>query len=185
MPNWASCSLTVTGDASELDRFAEAARGIDGDGEESALLLQRLVPMPSELEGTRAPGDDPNWYEWRIKNWGTKWDYSANSDGGEVQLTRLSDNALSYSFGSAWCGPVEAISTISAAFPTLRFHLRHADEMMDWDESLTCACGKIIERIETTFDNPDTRDYWDCPERCGECGCDVDECECEGEEVNV
>jgi hypothetical protein len=181
MPNWASCNLTITGEASELDRFAEAAKGIDENGEECALLLQRLVPMPSELEGTSSPEDNPNWYDWRIENWGTKWDCAANSDGGDVQTTRLSDNALSYSFLSAWCGPDAAIPTVSAAFPSLRFHLRHSDECMDWDHTIICVGGETLESIDTNFDNPATREYWDCEPRCEGCGCDESDCECDSD----
>jgi hypothetical protein len=168
--------LTITGEASELDRFAEAARGIDGDGEECALLLQQLVPMPTELKETTSPSDKPNLYDWRIEHWGTKWDYWANNGGTE--MTRLSEATLSYSFVSAWCGPDAAISTISATFPLLRFHLRHSDECMDWDHTLTCCAGEVVESIDTTFDDPATREYWGCEPRCEGCGCDESECEC-------
>ena len=131
--------------------------------------------------GPLAPRDNPNWYDWRIANWGTKWD--VNVEG--VDIDRRSPSELHYSFWSAWCGPYLAVPTISAAFPSLRFQLRHSDECMDWDESLTCVGGKVMERIETTFDNPNTCEYWGCPERCDECGCDLDECDCEGEEVKI
>jgi hypothetical protein len=176
MPNWAMCELTITGDASELDHFADAAQDIDADGATRPLRLQRLVPMPSELENTDgdANGKEPNWYQWRLQNWGTKWDY-----GSRVSVKRMTNTKLFYSFESAWCGPAEAIPTISVAFPLLRFQLRHADDCMDWDQTVVCRNGKVIESIERTFDNPDVREHWGLPECCDECGNELEDCECQ------
>jgi Ferredoxin-like domain in Api92-like protein len=172
MPNWARCNMTITGDAGELDRFVEAAKGIDRDGEECALLLQRLVPMPTELEATGGPKDKPNCLDWRIANWGTKWDTE------EPDLFRESDGSLRYRFDAAWCGPIKAIPTISAAFPSLTFRLRHSDQENDWDQTLICCAGEKIESICTDFRNPETRQYWGCEPLCEECGCEEPDCEC-------
>ena len=40
----------------------------------SHTLMQTFHPMPKELEGTTAPQDTPNWYDWCVNHWGTKWD---------------------------------------------------------------------------------------------------------------
>jgi len=40
----------------------------------SHTLMKTFHPMPKELEGTTAPKDTPNWYDWCVNNWGTKWD---------------------------------------------------------------------------------------------------------------
>ena len=50
---------------------------------------------------------------------------------------------------------------------------------------LTCCGGKVLERIQTDVRNPDTRQYWGCEPLCDECGCAVDECDREEEEVTV
>ena len=116
---------------------------------------------------------DPNWYDWRLENWGTKWDTD------EVVLSK-DKKGLHYCFCCAWSGPVQAIEQISAEFPALTFRLRHADEAMDWDEELLFRKGIVLERTAATFDIPATRQYWGCEPRCRNCGCDEDVCECSG-----
>ena len=175
MPNYVGCVLDVSGDADDLDRFTNKARGMDADGRESEFALQRLIPMPVEL-GARSPPvteGDPNWYDWRLENWGTKWDTD------EVVLSK-DKKGLHYCFCCAWSGPVQAIEQISAEFPALTFRLRHADEAMDWDEELLFRKGIVLERTAATFDIPATRQYWGCEPRCRNCGCDEDVCECSG-----
>ena len=75
-------------------------------------------------------------------------------------------------------GPAAAIPTISVEFPLLRFHFRHADEAMDWDHTIICAGGETLESIDTTFDDPATREYWGCGPICEVCGVDVFCCDC-------
>lgn len=63
-----------------------------GDAE----LCHSLIPEPRTVDGEPADG----WYEWRIENWGTKWDiYDSTCD-------RIDANALVISFLSAWSPPM-------------------------------------------------------------------------------
>ncbi len=66
--------------------------------------LNRVVPMPAELEGTISPRDTPNWYDWQLQNRGCKWDaydvvepIELPGDCGAVQQT----------FCTAWGPPNE------------------------------------------------------------------------------
>ena len=59
--------------------------------------------MPRELEGTTAPSDTPNWYDWCVSNWGTKWD--VHDEAPDL----YSANGRLYSFfQSAWAPPIAA-----------------------------------------------------------------------------
>ena len=61
---------------------------------EDTPLCQTLIPMDESLL------DGGFWYEWRVDNWGTKWDiYDAN-------CTRMDANTLVLSFLSAWSPPI-------------------------------------------------------------------------------
>lgn len=61
---------------------------------EDTPLCQTLIPMDEKLL------DNGDWYDWRIENWGTKWDiYDATCD-------RIDANALVISFLSAWSPPI-------------------------------------------------------------------------------
>ena len=67
---------------------------------EDTELCNHLIPMPKELEGTTSPSDTPNWYDWRLENWGTKWDVY------ETQCTRINANTLQLYFYTAWSPPI-------------------------------------------------------------------------------
>ena len=59
----------------------------------------------------------PTWYEWRIQNWGTKW----NASGAEVLDGRLS-------FLTAWNAPKQILEKLSQMFPSITIHHVWADE---------------------------------------------------------
>ena len=63
------------------------------------------------------------WYEWSLKNWGTKWNaydlcYSVSPDGKEVI----------FNFNTAWAGVPELMSKLVEKFPDLYFEYEYADE---------------------------------------------------------
>lgn len=59
-------------------------------------LLMEFLPTPKDLlEGE-------GWYNWNIKNWGTKWDVDLEN------IERVDENTLTAVFESAWSPPIEA-----------------------------------------------------------------------------
>src|SRR5210317_158198 len=107
MPNWCNNTITLTGPKEKITAIYEKAK-------EDNALLQQLYPMPTQLEGTTSPapkegkvqplvdGHD-NWYDWRVENWGTKWDVDAD-------YLELSDDGTTITgwFDSAWAPPIHA-----------------------------------------------------------------------------
>ena len=65
------------------------------------------------------------WYDWRIENWGTKWDAydrtSEESDNGNT-------GAGTYTFNTAWAPPVPVIRRLATIFPDITFKWKWADE---------------------------------------------------------
>jgi len=60
---------------------------------EDTELCQAILPMDEKLL------DGGDWYEWRLDNWGTKWDiYDSNCD-------RIDANTLQLLFYTAWSPP--------------------------------------------------------------------------------
>ena len=59
----------------------------------------------------------PTWYEWRIQNWGTKW----NASSAEVLDGRLS-------FLTAWNAPKPILEKLSQMFPSITIHHTWADK---------------------------------------------------------
>ena len=52
-----------------------------------------------------------NWYDWAVKNWGTKWDL--NADSVHVVL----EDELIYTFNTAWGPPVGIYHALVAKYP--------------------------------------------------------------------
>jgi len=99
MPNWCNNTITFTGPKEKIKAIWDEAKDQDK-------FLQILYPMPTALEETTSPSDSPNWYDWRVHNWGTKWDidvepgleYREEGDTGIIQGW----------FDSAWAPPIHA-----------------------------------------------------------------------------
>ena len=117
MPNWCNNNISITGPNSVIDKIEKITKEEDNKNG----LLQFFNPMPKELEGTTSPSssaDKPqpmingfdNWYDWRVENWGTKWEvcefygvdrqYHSENNEGESTIT--------FGFDSAWAPPINA-----------------------------------------------------------------------------
>ena len=104
MPNWCNNSITISGPTETIKQLWDDAHVGDDFG-----LLQAMAPMPKELEGTTSPSDTPNWWNWRVSNWGTKWDIS---DEGLVYVDNEDGTShITGWFDSAWAPPIGAYDT--------------------------------------------------------------------------
>jgi hypothetical protein len=70
---------------------------------ENTPLCQTLIPMDEkllEISGISDNYEVQGWYDWRLENWGTKWDVY------ETQCTRINANTLQLYFYTAWSPPI-------------------------------------------------------------------------------
>jgi hypothetical protein len=70
---------------------------------EDTPLCQTLIPMDEkllEISGISDNYEVQGWYDWRLENWGTKWDVY------ETQCTRINANTLQLYFYTAWSPPI-------------------------------------------------------------------------------
>lgn len=74
----------------------------------------------SQFYEDMATKDD--WYNWNLRNWGTKWDVT------DALLAEHSKNKLLYVFYTAWSPPAEAIDHLAKQYPTLTFSMKSIDE---------------------------------------------------------
>lgn len=110
MPNLCSNNLTITADKSTIDRLEAAF----AEGKFLAALRPEpdydqveVLPTFPQISGT-APVDKAHaWWDWRVQNWGTKWDVGGEHD----HMDRVSDTELYLSFDSAWSPPIEALQS--------------------------------------------------------------------------
>ena len=93
----------------------------------------------------------PTWYEWRIQNWGTKW----NVSHGEVADGRLS-------FLTAWNAPKPVMEKLSGMFPMVSIHHTWADENIGYN------CGEHTYKNGTV-----TQEHFPTGQEAVELGCDL------------
>ena len=63
------------------------------------------------------------WYEWRLANWGTKW----NCDGSVIEVVKMKNNKLKIIVGleTAWSPPIALLVKLSEQFPTLEIRISY------------------------------------------------------------
>ncbi len=72
------------------------------------------------------------WYDWCIKNWGTKW------PARDVEFVDKGHGFVRYAFETAWDPPVGIFEIILKQFPTLRLDIQYADE------DIGSNCGEFV-----------------------------------------
>jgi len=113
MPNWCRNRLEVTGKEKTVKEFADIF---------SKEQISAFIPTPKELEDSEDEKVNidkygyKDWYDWRIANWGTKWNV-------DIDIEYFGENQYVVYFDSAWSPPIAAFEQISEKFPDLRFTL--------------------------------------------------------------
>lgn len=91
MPNWCMNTLTISHeDESKVVEFYDAFN--------SGNTCEHYLPTPENFDGPS--GSMPGWYEWRLREWGTKWDFGIG-DGS----AKRDGNVVECSFDTAWSPP--------------------------------------------------------------------------------
>ena len=102
MPNWCCNTLRIVPETDAaralLPQIAE--KFIPGNNFPELAAFQFIHPMPAELKDTTSPSDGPNWYDWRVANWGTKWEET------NTHIARFNPSELLVSFETAWAPPI-------------------------------------------------------------------------------
>jgi hypothetical protein len=114
MPNHTHCILTIAGESDKtLHEIINPYMGMNtSEPPELTLDLNKIIPMPDtvSVEETSNPdGGMPDWYIWRVGNWGTKWNtYLMGYDG------RFLDEAdWVFHFYTAWAPPLPCIQRLA------------------------------------------------------------------------
>jgi len=153
MPNWCENTLVVSGDKKTIKQFKQKAKGTDDEKGKNDLSLGNFIPMPKELEDTTSPSEPDtkkskelikkygakNWYDWKIQNWGVKWDVKA-------ELVSEEDGYLEYVFDSPWSPPLEWLETVAKLYKTLFFRLKYEEEGMGFLGVAKAEKGKMDDQ---------------------------------------
>lgn len=151
MPNWCSNDIVITGPEDKIKVLWNLAGEAEG-------LLQALAPAPYNMfrgdltEETRQRLNEkniPNWRDWQVENWGTKWD---------VDLAGLehTPGEIAGWFDSAWSPPIEALDTFLKENPDCKVQLKYFEPGMMF-------VGEYVDGVENTLnftDPAEVPDEW-------------------------
>ena len=174
MPNWCDNQISITGPNSVIDKIEKIVKEESNNAENG--LLQFFHPMPAELKDTTAPAPDKtakdkkiakarklefgadSWYDWRVNNWGTKWelcefygvDRQYHSEQSEGEST------ISFGFSSAWAPPIGAyekfLENNSNCFIRAYYYEGGCDFMGLWEDG--------VDDCYAPSDYKSTDDFW-------------------------
>jgi len=141
MPNHCINEIIISGEKSSIEQFWNKIKRFDENGENEKgkiSIFRSFIPIPVEIENTKAFNDSPNWYDWAIENWGSKWgDYNSDLD--------LSGCSIFGMFNSAWSSCNVGIKKISSLFPDLCFEVDYHELGMMFIGRQVCKNGEDIE----------------------------------------
>ena len=149
MPNWCNNSISITGPADKIMALMPEKGSEIG-------LLGRMRPEPEYPE--ESDNHMPNWWNWRVANWGTKWDIDAEGlevDGVDGRAT------ITGWFDSAWSPPIDAVKFYCEQNPEVDLYLTYNEPGMGfvgrWEHTQDGVFDEYYEYSDCSSD--EVRDY--------------------------
>jgi len=143
MPNYCSNDLLIQGNKEQIEQLKNQLITLDDMGYEQ-IKFENVFPTPEALVNVtcppRAEGGETeeefelrqktnkelygatDWYNWRIQNWGTKWDACG------THISNYSDNELSICFDTAWSPPIGVLQKMGELYPELEITCYYIEE---------------------------------------------------------
>ena len=135
MPNHTSTILTIRGKDTEISKFIK-----DVSSDESNLTFNKIHPLPKN--------ETDNWYDWHVKNWGTKW------DAYHVGNWDLSNHLASIYYETAWSPATQFYLHVSNNY-NLKFKHEFADEGGSFLGYQNIENGIIIDEVYMNWNSHD------------------------------
>ena len=108
-PDWANIPL------SEADQYEYSFSSARGEvGEKPVMVINEESPFMNGLRFKSTNVQDDRWYNWRVQNWGTKWDcYTLEIEDSDMP------HGFEVTFETAWSPPEEVCSAIREQYPNV------------------------------------------------------------------
>lgn len=134
MPNWCSNELKIRSKNTEMLKDFLSKFIVTNENGYEELCMDNLIPCPKELLNKNVPEEQDaefemeckrlvdkygcaDWYEWRLKHWGCKWDI------GGCNVLNKTDNYFWAEFNTAWSPPIEFLENVRKDYPDLEFSM--------------------------------------------------------------
>lgn len=184
MPNWVYNGLTIEGSPDSVKKLMEQmntpfVRVHDNWNVKTQQMEKQQVTYPNPIfafwnivkptnleayDGPQPKVEDfaeamkfksDHWYDWNVRNWGTKWDVAVSSTetypNTTVEDTVNGENhVVHYNFETAWSRPMTALLNLSSQYPDLLFTLSYEEET-GWGGECELLRGTVIS--ESMYDN--------------------------------
>ena len=116
MPNHCHNRIEISGEPKDLKKIKKAL-----ESEGTCFDFSKIIPEPDydkvTVYSTFSPDDlvdkEQAWWDWRVQNWGTKWNSYEDQLNDEIDPHSL----LTYTFATAWSPPEQVISALREKFP--------------------------------------------------------------------
>jgi hypothetical protein len=147
---------------------------------DAGITEEQYHSQPSFPEKFTMSFEGNDWYNFNIREWGTKWDVAVAEDATYsntyMEESENGENyVVYYNFETAWSRPLAALQKLSAQYPTLLFTLSYEEET-GWGGEMELLRGEVISEAEwetkcRECDAIDTMEYCDndCGEICSSC----------------
>lgn len=157
MPNWCTNFVMVQGDPNDVDELVNAVTN-----GKSAFSLNQLSKIPEALSSASSPERDEDrvkinletygakdWYDWSVKNWGTKWDVDATIVFDETSPFIPGHRTVKFQFDSAWSPPLPVYDVLAARFPNTNIYVCWDETGCDFAGYRMYRDGELIKHHET------------------------------------
>jgi hypothetical protein len=150
MPNYCVNELKVYGTDELLNQFKnENIKIFDTENPVEELDFGAVIPEPTfDNPDEQDKYDGGGWYDWRIENWGTKW----NSCSSWYELEK---EELTIGFDSAWSPPENWFRALVEKYPNLHFYLNYHETGMGYMGEMEGRDGVIVDDRQWDMEKDD------------------------------
>jgi hypothetical protein len=179
MPNWCDNDLFIYGSEQDLKKIKEQVTNEAGEFDFGKIIPEPDTPdyFTDNLSSEDMKNHPLNWYEWRIENWGTKWNAS-ESAVLEVDETEV----LRAWFQTAWSPATPITLALSKQYPNVVIEHKYIEEGMafcgvlelkngeeldgTWEDEPNHTNIELLGRAcHCEYDDDPEHNYSDCPKQ--------------------
>lgn len=155
MPNWCNNHVIIEGKKDEILELIDiASKGNNEDNVKNVFSFDNVFPTPEEA----LKDNNDGWYQWRINNWGTKWDIEQHADMlSDVESGGVDGNMVfELYYETAWSPAVAFWENVAKKFSSLKVTNEFFEEGNCFIGYAFICEGQIIEDVSRAI-HP--RDY--------------------------
>ncbi len=165
MPNWFYMTLEVNGKEEDVLTFVRNVKGSKKyETEGRDFDFNHFIPQPDNLFRDNLSTDKekelkqqgiPDWYNWNVDNWGTKWN-------AHCEIVDFNGGDAVFHLETAWADPRPVIHKMIEMYPNLSFIIEGEEESQSYGIYIDSAKDFYGEEEPSYVDEDNNRAvHWD------------------------